>query len=203
MKLPSIKKISRRSFLKNSLRLSMLAFLGIGYEGRNNLRTDQVSLDFPNLPASFHGFRIVQISDLHASYWVGRDYLMQVVRQINKLKKDLVVISGDIITGPVNNFWKRWMPAIKDDYLSMVIEVLGKLDGGDKLAVLGNHDQWDGKKTELRLVRELERVGIRVLRNSSQKNRPRPVKPVCGRHGRLLDFLQPRAGAARSPAQRI
>jgi predicted MPP superfamily phosphohydrolase len=169
MKLPSIKKISRRSFLKNSLRLSVLAFLGFGFERRNNLITEQVSLDFPNLPASFHGFRIVQISDLHASYWVGRDYLMQVVRQINKLKKDLVVISGDIITGPVNNFWKRWMPAIKDDYLSMVIEVLGNLDGGDKLAVLGNHDQWDGKKTELRLVRELERVGIRVLRNSSQK----------------------------------
>jgi hypothetical protein len=57
------------------------------------------------------------------------------------------------------------MPAVKDDYLSMVVEVLGNLDGGDKLAVLGNHDQWDGKKTELRLVRELERVGIRVLRN--------------------------------------
>jgi predicted MPP superfamily phosphohydrolase len=169
MKLPSIKKISRRSFLKNGLRLSVLAFLGFGFERRNNLITEQVSLDFPNLPASFHGFRIVQISDLHASYWVGRDYLMQVVRQINKLKKDLVVISGDIITGSVNNFWKRWMPAIKDDYLSMVIEVLGKLDGGDKLAVLGNHDQWDGKKTEMRLVRELERVGIRVLRNSSQK----------------------------------
>ncbi len=52
---------------------------------------------------------------------------------------------------------------------SMVVEVLGNLDAGDKLAVLGNHDQGDGKKTELRLVRELERVGIRVLRNSSQK----------------------------------
>jgi hypothetical protein len=37
MKLPSIKKISRRSFLKNGLRLSVLAVLGIGYEGRNNL----------------------------------------------------------------------------------------------------------------------------------------------------------------------
>jgi len=169
MKLHSIKKISRRSFLKNALRLSLLAFLGFGYVRRNNLRTEQVILDFPNLPASFHGFRVVQISDLHASYWVGRDYLMQMVREINNLKKDLVVISGDIVTGVVNNFWKRWMPTIKGDYLSMVVEVLGNLDGGDKLAVLGNHDQWDGKKTELRLVSELERVDIRVLRNSSKK----------------------------------
>jgi predicted MPP superfamily phosphohydrolase len=169
MKLFTSKKISRRSFLKNGLRLSVLAFLGFGYERRNNLRTEHVSLDFPNLPHSFHGFRIVQISDLHASYWVGRDYLMQVVREINKLKKDLVVISGDIITGSVNDYWKRWMPAIKGDYLSMVVDVLGNLDRGDKIAVLGNHDQWDGKKTELRLVSELERVGIRVMRNSSKK----------------------------------
>ena len=169
MKLFTSKKISRRSFLKNGLRLSVLASLGFGYERRNNLRTEHVSLDFPNLPHSFHGFRIVQISDLHASYWVGRDYLMQVVREINKLKKDLVVISGDIITGSVNNFWKRWMPKIKGDYLSMVVDVLGNLDRGDKIAVLGNHDQWDGKKTELRLVSDLERVGIRVMRNSSKK----------------------------------
>jgi predicted MPP superfamily phosphohydrolase len=94
---------------------------------------------------------------------------MQVVREINKLEKDLVVISGDIITGSVNNFWKRWMPKIKGDYLAMVVDVLGNLDGGDKIAVLGNHDQWDDKMTELRLVSELERIGIRVLRNSSRK----------------------------------
>ena len=169
MKSLTNKKISRRSFLKNSFRLSVLAFLGIGYERRNNLMTEHIRLDYPNLPSSFHDFRIVQISDLHASFWVGRDYLMEVVKEINKLEKDLVVISGDIITGSVNNFWKRWIPTIKDDYLSMVVDVLGNLDGGDKIAVLGNHDQWDGKKTELRLVSELERVGIQVLRNSSRK----------------------------------
>jgi predicted MPP superfamily phosphohydrolase len=165
----SSKKISRRSFLKNSFRLSVLAFGGIGYERRNNLKTEHVNLSFPNLPSSFHGFRIIQISDLHASFWVGRDYLMEVIREINKLIKDLVVITGDIITGSVNNFWKRWMPEINNDYLSMVIDVLGNLDRGNKIAVLGNHDQWDGKKTELRLVSGLERVGIQFLRNSSKK----------------------------------
>ena len=169
MKSLSTQKISRRSFIKNSLRLSVLAFLGFGFERRNNLRTEHIDLGFPNLPSSFDGFRIVQISDLHASFWVGRDYLTEVVREINKLKKDLVVISGDIITGSVNDFWKRWIPSTKSDYLSMVVDVLGKLDDGDKIAVLGNHDQWEGKKTELRLVSGLESAGIQVLRNSSKK----------------------------------
>ena len=119
MKSLTNKKISRRSFLKNSFRLSVLAFFGFGYERRNNLRTEHIRLDYPNLPSSFHDFRIVQISDLHAIFWVGSDYLMEVVKEINKLEKDLVVISGDIITGSVNNFWKRWIPTIKDDYLSI------------------------------------------------------------------------------------
>ena len=174
-------KISRRSFLKNGFRLSVLAFFGISFEGRNNLKTEHVRLGFPNLPSSFHGFRIVQISDLHAGFWVGRDYLMEVVKEINQLEKDLVVISGDIITGSVNNFWKRWIPRIKRDYISMVVDVLGNLNGGDKIAVLGNHDQWDGKKAELHLVSELENVGIRVLRNSSVKlNRGRSDLYVAG-----------------------
>ncbi len=43
------------------------------------------------------------------------------------------------------------------------------LDGSDKIAVLGNHDQGEGRATELHLVSELENAGIRVLRNSSIK----------------------------------
>jgi predicted MPP superfamily phosphohydrolase len=48
-----------------------------------------------------------------------------------------------------------------------VIDVLKNLKDGEKIAVLGNHDQWDGSATEKRLVNELERIGVRVLRNSS------------------------------------
>jgi hypothetical protein len=49
----------------------------------------------------------------------------------------------------------------------MVIDVLSNLKGSDKMAVLGNHDQWDGVETEQRLVNELEKMGFFVLRNSS------------------------------------
>ncbi len=159
--------LNRRAFIKHSSRFFILALLGFMYERRNNVEIERIKLTYPNLPSEFNNFRIVQISDLHASFWVGREYLMSVVEKINKLDKDLVVITGDIITGAVNDFWKRWMPAAKSDHLAMVIEVLKNLKAGDKMAVLGNHDQWDGLKTEKRLVRELERIGISVLRNSS------------------------------------
>lgn len=160
-------KIDRRSFIKHIFRLSLLAFLGFGFERRNNINTESIELKFSNLPPAFDGFRIVQLSDLHASYWVGREYLMSMVEEVNKIKKDLLVITGDFITGAVNDFWKRWMPTSKSDHLAMVIDVLSNLKDGDKIAVLGNHDQWDGIETEKRLVNELKRVGFAVLRNSS------------------------------------
>ncbi len=161
-------KLNRRKLFAYGFRLFILSLLGFGFAGRNNLTTERLNLRFTNLPKGFNGFTIVQISDLHASFWVGREYLNQVVDQVNNLKKDLVVITGDIITGSVNDFWKRWLPSAGSDYISMVINVLSRLKPGPKLAVLGNHDQWNGKKTERHLVSELERIGISVLRNQSK-----------------------------------
>lgn len=158
---------NRRSFIRHSCRLSILAFLGFGFERRNNIKTEFIRLEFSNLPPAFNSFRIVQISDLHASFWVGKKYLMSVIEEVNKLKKDLLVITGDIMTGAVNDFWKRWMPTTKRDYLAMVIDVLSNLKDSNKMVALGNHDQWDGVETEQRLVSELEKIGFFVLRNSS------------------------------------
>lgn len=163
----SERKFNRRSFFKYSLRLSALAFLCFGFERRNNVKIEHLRLFFSNLSSSFKDFRIVHISDLHASYWVGKKCLKNVVQKVNTLKKDLLVITGDVLTGSVNDFWKRWLPTPKDDYLPIVIDVLKNLKDGEKIAVLGNHDQWDGESTERRLVNELERIGIRVLRNRS------------------------------------
>ena len=161
------RKFNRRTFIKYSLRLSILALFGLAYERRNNIETNHLNLNFSNLPPAFNNIRIVQISDLHASFWVGKKYLMQVVEKVNKLDKDLLIITGDIITGAVNDFWKRWLPTAKRDYLAMVIDVLSNLKEGYKIAVLGNHDQWDGIETETRLARELEKREFVVLRNRS------------------------------------
>ncbi len=161
------RELNRRTFIKYGLRFSILALLCLAYEKRNNIEIKNLNLNFSNLPPAFNNFRIVQLSDLHASFWVGKKYLMQVVEKVNKLDKDLLVITGDTITGAVNDFWKRWLPTARRDYLAMVVDVLGNLNKCAKIAVLGNHDQWDGIETEKRLVRELEKRAFVVLRNNS------------------------------------
>ena len=52
-----------------------------------------------NLDPAFDGFKIVQISDLHYSPVVWQRYLIQYIRWVNELEPDLVVVTGDLITG--------------------------------------------------------------------------------------------------------
>ncbi|QOV89354.1 metallophosphoesterase [Humisphaera borealis] len=51
------------------------------------------------LDPALEGVRIVQLSDIHYSPVVGQRYLVQFIRWINDLQPDLVVITGDLITG--------------------------------------------------------------------------------------------------------
>ena len=52
----------------------------------------------PHLPAAFHGFSMVQLTDLHHSSIVTLDYLQACMRQAVRLKPDIVVLTGDYIT---------------------------------------------------------------------------------------------------------
>ena len=83
---------------------------------------------------------------------------------------DILINRGKKIAGPgikkparlkpkgmPNDFWKQWLPTTKRDDIKMVVEVLSNLTECEKIAILGNHDQWDGVETEKRLTRELEK----------------------------------------------
>jgi predicted MPP superfamily phosphohydrolase len=52
-----------------------------------------------NLDPAMEGFKIVQISDLHYSPVVWRRYLFQYIRWVNEIQPDVVVVTGDLITG--------------------------------------------------------------------------------------------------------
>src|SRR5688500_128224 len=51
------------------------------------------------LDPALAGMKIVQVSDLHFSPVVWQRYLVQYVRWINELNPDVVVVTGDLITG--------------------------------------------------------------------------------------------------------
>ena len=113
-------------------------------------RIERVDIPVPGLHPDLDGFRIVQISDLHVGPNIGRRYVQRVADQTRSLNPDLVVLTGDIVDGPV--------PRLTPD-----VEPLTGLP--NSFFILGNHDCYAGAEQWIAYWRS---VGMRVLLNSSE-----------------------------------
>ena len=66
---------------------------------RNRFEIKEVSLEYPDLPESFDGYRIIHISDLHARSYAKRTAKLERAAQIiNGLDADLIAFTGDLIS---------------------------------------------------------------------------------------------------------
>ncbi|EHK64155.1 metallophosphoesterase [Achromobacter arsenitoxydans] len=62
-----------------------------------DVKTIEVAL--PGLPRAYDGFRIVHLTDLHASRLLQADWMRAVVSKTNALNPDLTLITGDLVDG--------------------------------------------------------------------------------------------------------
>jgi len=141
------------------------------------------------------GMKIVQISDLHYSPVVWRRYLNQYVTFINELKPDLIVITGDLITGGLR-------------YAKKISTILSHLRAPlGVICTLGNHDYgMYGKSDSARgtrqadfLVKNLRENGLIVLRNQTLLIRaPKAKTPLAlvGLDDEWTGAIDPRAAWA-------
>ncbi len=121
---------------------------GVTYAGLiepERLAVEQVALRLPRLDPAFHGYRLVQVSDIHFDHrYMTRERLLGIVALVNAQHPDLIAITGDFIT--------RGRAA---DYLPDLDAALGELRAPDGVAaILGNHDY---------------RVGARAIRETLQR----------------------------------
>lgn len=111
---------------------------------RRLVQVNHYNVPVPRLPASFEGFRIVHLTDLHYGLLVSERYIGEVVDRANKVPRDLTVCTGDYV---------------QDDPSQMdrVFPLLGRLRAPNGvLSTLGNHDSWVGLD---KAVGWLERIG--------------------------------------------
>ncbi len=148
-------RLSRRQFLKLLQRGSMLAALPtfcIEESLFKNAAVSEVVFPLQNAPAAWHGLKLVQLSDIHMDADASVHYLRRIVSQVNALKPDLIVLTGDFVTlyAGFSAVAARELAALRSRY--------------GCYAVLGNHDAWAGPD---RIRQNLTAAGIRVLRNTA------------------------------------
>lgn len=145
----------RRLFLSRLIASGVAGAAGlIGVGGlvqvARGFRVKRVRVPLAKLPKSASGYVIVQMTDVHVGPTLGRDFIETIVRQTNALEPDLIVITGDLVDGSVEQLREHVAP-LRD---------LRAKDG--VFFVTGNHEYYSGADE---WIAHLTTLGVRVLRN--------------------------------------
>jgi hypothetical protein len=113
-------------------------------------QVETIEIKIAKLPAALDGFTITQLSDLHVGLTIDTGFVEDVVAVANGLGSDLIVITGDLIDGPVDFVRDRVAP------------LAGLRAPHGVFAVTGNHEYYSDADAWLPVLAAL---GIRFLRN--------------------------------------
>ncbi len=148
---------SRRAFLTNST-LGSIAICAAAAPGYATLiepwsiKVRKYRIPIKDLPESFEGLRIVQVSDTHLGPRIPESFIESVYQKAMDLKPDLMFLTGDHVHDGIREH-QRAAELCKPLVDSTPMGVVG---------VLGNHDWWgDGHA----LTRLLNDAGVHMIDN--------------------------------------
>lgn len=159
---------SRRRFIVEAgILLAAVPFTGFLYgifKGKYDYRLHVVTLHFDDLPASFDGFTITQLSDFHTGSFDNMSAVTRGIEIAKALKSDLFVFTGDLVN---NMAWEV------EPYMSLFSQL--KAPYG-QFSILGNHDygdyaRWDSSEEKEanfeKLKQNHQRLGYRLMLNEN------------------------------------
>ena len=133
-----------------------------GFSNKYRYQVKTVRLSYPNLPGSFKGIKVVQVSDIHSGSFTDKAAVERGVDKILALKPDLILFTGDL----VNN---------RSDEMDSYMDVFSRLKAPmGVFSTLGNHDygdytQWPSKEAKKQNLERLKQIhselGWRLLMN--------------------------------------
>jgi predicted MPP superfamily phosphohydrolase len=150
------------SWLGIGLGTSIYSALLYGFSNKYNYKIHRLRLAFDNLPVSFKGTKIVQISDIHSGSLNNPKAVKKGVEMILAEKPDLILFTGDLVNDKAIEM---------KDYQTIFSRLTAPMG---VYSTLGNHDYgdysgWDTqeeKKANLERLKEIQReMGWRLLMN--------------------------------------
>lgn len=149
-------------FLSGGLVLGSM-FVGM-FKWVFEFKVHREKIPVPNLPKSFNGLKIIQISDFHLGNWGLTKPMDEAIETIMNLKPDLIVFTGDLVTFSTREAY-RFEEQLKKLKAPMGI-----------YATLGNHDyglyvSWPDDDAKHKNMTDLydfyDRIGWKLLNNEN------------------------------------
>lgn len=109
----------------------LFSALSYGINNRYRYQVRKLKLNFPTLPASFDGLKIVQLSDIHAGSFTDPLAVERGIKMVMEQQPDLILFTGDL----VNN-----LASEMDDYWPLFAQLKAPLG---VFSITGNHDYAD------------------------------------------------------------
>lgn len=129
--------IPRSEFLaKAALATAAVPFGALVYgivSGAHDYRVKRLTVKLPNLPKSFDGLRIAQISDIHSGSFWNKVAVKGGVEMLMKEKADVIFFTGDLVNNEASEV---------KDYIDVFSKVKAPFG---VFSVTGNHDYGDYK----------------------------------------------------------
>ncbi len=155
--------VSELAFLTAAILFLVLLF-GLT-RGRHYYKVRKETLYFDDLPPTFDGFTITQLSDIHSGSFSDKQGVQKGIDLVNAQNSDVILFTGDL----VNN-----LASEMDAWISAFAQLSAPFG---KYAVLGNHDYgdyipWENKEAQLANLNRLKQVhteiGFQLLLNESR-----------------------------------
>jgi uncharacterized protein len=143
----------RRNFFKRGLDVvslvSATALSAKAIYNSRHIELEKIDVKIANLAKPY---KIVQLSDIHIGGLIDREFMSDIVKRVNLLQADLVVITGDLVDVEVGRAKEAIgeLKALRSKYGTFYI--------------VGNHEYFHGVEEIIQSVKELE---IRVLENEN------------------------------------
>ncbi len=124
--------ISRSDFLVQAAVVAgSVPLVGVAYgilSGAHDYRIRRVTVKLPNLPKSFDGLRIAQLSDIHSGSFFNKTAVKGGIDMLLREKPDVVFFTGDLVNNVASEV---------KDYIPIFEKVKAPLG---VFSTLGNHD---------------------------------------------------------------
>ena len=102
-----------------------------GSHSTKSLVVNEYNIISEKLPDSFNGFKIVHFGDVLYGSSVDKKFLNKVINEINKLKPDMIIFTGDMVSKEAK---------LTNENKEEILNSLKKLTPKFKYAILGDND---------------------------------------------------------------